>query len=85
MNEDSVERFGSVGKAFDFCEPKLSEEGEVFLAKHDALTMGYYKNDKKTKELFTEDGFLRTGDVGHFDDEYLYITGRIGDPSNRSI
>ena len=80
VNEDSVERFGSVGKAFDFCELKLSEEGEV-LAKHDALTMGYYKNDKKTKELFTEDGFLRTGDVGHFDDEYLYITGRIETPS----
>ena len=41
---------------------------------------GYFKNPKKTAEMFTEDGFLRTGDIGEYDhDGYLKITGRLKD------
>jgi len=41
---------------------------------------GYYKNDDATKEVFTDDGFFRTGDIGIIDsDSYLKITGRIKD------
>ncbi len=38
---------------------------------------GYYKNLRATEEIFTEDGWLRTGDMGYFDSKgYFYITGR---------
>lgn len=39
---------------------------------------GYYKNDAATREAFTADGWLRTGDLGHRDaDGFFFVTGRI--------
>lgn len=78
-NLPGANKFGTVGKPTNGVTSKLSEEGEI-LIKSDALMLGYYKEPEKTAEMFTEDGFLRTGDVGEFDhDGYLMITGRVKD------
>lgn len=72
-------KIGYVGKALPHVEVKLSEQNEV-LIKHEALMLGYYKEPQMSKDSFTADGFLKTGDEGKIDSEgYLQITGRVKD------
>ncbi|MEO9483013.1 MAG: AMP-binding protein [Ekhidna sp.] len=72
-------RFGTVGKALPGATARLSPEGEIQV-KSDALMVGYYKEPAKTAEVFTKDGYIKTGDIGEYDhDGYLTITGRIKD------
>ncbi|MBK9329922.1 MAG: AMP-binding protein [Sphingobacteriales bacterium] len=72
-------RPGYVGTPLPNCLVRLSEEGEIQV-KSDATMLGYYKEDEKTKETITEDGFLCTGDQGEIDEQgFLKITGRIKD------
>ncbi|WP_375170814.1 AMP-binding protein [Marinobacter sp.] len=77
MNKPGRSRTGYVGEALPGVEVKISEQGEV-LVKSPATMMGYYKDEEKTREAFTEDGFLKTGDKGEIDDlGRLKLTGRI--------
>jgi len=70
---------GYVGHAQPKVECKIDENGEI-LVKSPGTRLGYYKNPQKTAEDMTEDGFLRTGDLGEIDAEgRLKITGRIKD------
>ena len=52
------------------------EIGEIQV-RGENVCMGYYKNPEQTAALFTEDGWMRTGDLGTMDsDHFLYIRGR---------
>ena len=70
-------RFGTVGKPLPGVEIRLSDQAEIEV-RGEMLTAGYDGEDEATAALFTEDGFLRTGDLGGFDDDgNLIITGRL--------
>jgi len=57
-------------------EVPRGEVGEL-LARGPIMTRGYFDKPAETAELFTADGWLRTGDLGHIDDQgYLVLTGR---------
>ena len=72
-------KFGSVGKTLPGVTAKLSPEGEIRI-KSEVLMEGYFKEPDLTAEMFDEEGFLKTGDIGEFDhDGYLFITGRVKD------
>jgi len=66
-----------VGEPRPGVEQRISDKGEIEI-KSPAGMMGYYKDDEKTAESFTADGFLLTGDKGEIDElGRLKITGRI--------
>jgi long-subunit acyl-CoA synthetase (AMP-forming) len=55
---------------------KLDADGEL-LVRSDVVMLGYRNQPDKTAEVMTEDGFLRTGDIGQFDEDgYLKIVDR---------
>ena len=74
-------RLSSIGKKFPSVEVKIdnpdkSGVGEL-LAKGKSVMLGYYNNEEANKEVFTEDGWFRTGDLARIDkDGYIYISGR---------
>lgn len=74
-------RLSSIGKKFPSVEVKIDDPdksgvGEL-LAKGKSVMLGYYNNEEANKEVFTEDGWFRTGDLARIDkDGYLYISGR---------
>ena len=70
-------RVGYVGEPLPGVQQRISDKGEIEI-KSPASMMGYYKDEAKTKESFTEDGYLLTGDKGEIDElGRLKITGRI--------
>jgi long-chain acyl-CoA synthetase len=69
-------KLGSVGVPMPGVEVKIAEDGEI-LVKGKNVFAGYYKDPEATREYLTEDGWLRSGDLGAFDaDGFLSITGR---------
>ncbi|MBF0476139.1 MAG: long-chain fatty acid--CoA ligase [Deltaproteobacteria bacterium] len=70
---------GKVGKAMKDTILTTGEDGEL-LAKGPQIMLGYYKNEEATGEVFTPDGFFKTGDIAAMDEDgYWAITGRIKD------
>lgn len=64
-----------VGRIVNGCEVRIVD-GEIW-AKSPSVMMGYYNDPEATAEALTEDGWLRTGDLGHVgEDDRLFITGR---------
>jgi long-chain acyl-CoA synthetase len=71
---------GTVGRAYDGVETRLDPETQEVQMRCAWLMQGYYKEPELTKQAFTEDGWLKTGDKGAFDGEgNLKITGRVKD------
>jgi long-chain acyl-CoA synthetase len=75
-NSDGAVRLGSVGKALDCVSLKLAADGEI-LVKGPNVTRGYYKKPEETQELFDEEGWLKTGDIGRIDEDgFVWIVDR---------
>ena len=79
----SLSKFQAIGPKVVNCELKINDpnpltgEGEIW-AKGTNVMLGYYKNEAKTKEVMTEDGWFKTGDLGVFDKKgYLSHKGRL--------
>lgn len=73
------DKIGCIGKPYDGVTIRISDEGEIQV-KSPCNMKEYYREPEKTAEVFTDDGFLRTGDRGVVDDEgYIRITGRLKD------
>lgn len=67
-------RFGSVGVALEETEFKIAEDGEI-LVKGPQVMLGYYNDPVATAEVI-QDGWFKTGDIGHIDDGFVFITDR---------
>ncbi len=73
-------KLGCVGVPYPGIEVKLDPESGEILTKHPGVFSGYWKKPEKTAETFTEDGFLKTGDVGEWvDGTHLKIVDRMKD------
>ncbi len=69
-------KFGTVGKILPGVEVKLSHDGEI-LVKGPNVMMGYFNNPQADAEVFDDDGWFHTGDIGEMvDGKYLKITDR---------
>jgi long-chain acyl-CoA synthetase len=76
VNPPQKIKIGTVGPPAAGIEIKLDTDGEV-LVKSDVVMIGYRNLPEKTREAFTDDGWLRTGDIGSFDEDgYLTIVDR---------
>ncbi len=76
LNLSTEQHIGSVGKPLPSTTVRIAEDGEV-LIKGPIVMRGYWQNDEANREVFTEDGFFRSGDLGALDSKgFLTITGR---------
>ncbi|MBI3657253.1 MAG: long-chain fatty acid--CoA ligase [Acidobacteria bacterium] len=76
VNTPQANRIGTVGRVISNVEVKLAADGEILVHGPNVM-QGYFNLAKESEEVFTSDGWLRTGDIGEFDkDGFLRITDR---------
>jgi len=69
-------RFGTVGQPLPGFEIRIAEDGEIEI-RSETVFAGYYKDPESTAAVLTDDGWLKTGDIGELDaDGFLRITDR---------
>ncbi len=75
-NREDAYKFGSVGKPMPGVDVKIAADGEI-LGRGGNIAKGYFKKTEATREVFLEDGWFATGDIGRFDEDgFLFITDR---------
>ncbi|TXH63889.1 MAG: AMP-binding acetyl-CoA synthetase [Burkholderiaceae bacterium] len=75
-----VQRPGTVGLPYEGVQSRLDPANGEIQVKSPGLMLGYYKEEALTRQTFTPDGWLHTGDKGRLEsDGYLRITGRVKD------
>ncbi len=77
LNPPGAIRIGTVGPPLPGVSVRIAEDDAEILVKGGNVCRGYWHSDEATRELIGEDGWLRSGDLGRFDDHgYLIVTGR---------
>jgi long-chain acyl-CoA synthetase len=76
INTPAANRMGSVGKPLPQVACRIAEDGEL-LVKGPNVFSGYWKHPQHEPENFDAEGWFKTGDIGHIDEDgFLYITDR---------
>lgn len=70
---------GSIGTLMPDLEVRISDDNQEILVKGKTITPGYYRKPEETANVFTEDGFFRTGDAGRLEGDTLFFLERIKD------
>jgi long-chain acyl-CoA synthetase len=75
-NRPAGYRFGTVGRALPGFEVTVADDGEL-LVRSETIFAGYFKDPQATAEVLSDDGWLKTGDVGEVDEDgFITITDR---------
>lgn len=81
FNDPAQARRSSVGRVLPDAQLRVDRQGHEFgeiLVKSPGVFRGYYNDPELTKETFTDDGWLKTGDIGYVDESgFLHLKGRI--------
>ncbi|MDR2917722.1 MAG: long-chain fatty acid--CoA ligase [Tannerella sp.] len=70
---------GSIGKVMPNLEVRIDSSNNEIQLKGKTITPGYYRKPEETANVFTEDGFFKTGDAGRLEGDTLYFLERIKD------